>query len=97
MTTLMKATQPHWLGNKFVPVGTVLPEGHPEALEPFYEAYEIDDPADPAEVRAALDARATELGIRTDKRKSDDTVRTEIAAAEAAAAESEEDTSTEEE
>lgn len=95
MTTLMKAIQPHWLGNKFVPTGTVLPEGHPEALEAFYEAYEIDDPADPVEVRAALDARATELGVRTDKRKSDDTVRAEIAAAEAA--KNEEEASAEEE
>lgn len=87
MTTLMKATQPHHLGNKFVPVGTVLPEGHPEAIAAFYEAYEIDDPVDPAEVRAELDARATELGLKTDRRKSDDTVRAEIAAAEATVSE----------
>lgn len=87
MTTLMKAVQPHWLGNKFVPVGTVLPEGHPEAVGEFYEAYEIAEPVDPAAVRAELDARATELGLKTDKRKSDDTVRAEISAAEIAVAE----------
>jgi hypothetical protein len=83
MTTLMKAVQPHWLGNKFVPIGTVLPEGHPEAVGEFYEAYEIAEPADPIAERAALDARATELGLKTDRRKSDDTVRAEIVAAEA--------------
>jgi len=86
MTTLMKATQPHWLGNKFVPVGTVLPVGHGEAIEAFYEPYEVEDPIDPAEVRAELDTRAAELGLKIDRRKSDDTVRAEIAAAEASAA-----------
>ena len=60
MASLMKATQPHWLGNKFVPAGNVLPAGHSEALPEFYEAYEIEEapeldgqaPAAPGEKRA---------------------------------------------
>ena len=80
MTTLMKSNQPHWLGNKFVPIGTVLPEGHSEAIPAFYEPYEVEDPA-PA--RDVLQARARELGINRVGNKSDETLAREIAAAEA--------------
>ena len=79
MTTLMKSNQPHWLGNKFVPIGTVLPEGHSEAIPAFYEPYEVEDPA-PA--RDVLQARARELGINRVGNKSDETLAREIAAAE---------------
>ena len=80
MTTLMKATQPHWLGNKFVPIGSVLPEGHSEVIPAFYEAFEVEDPA-PA--RGVLQDRARELGIKRVGNKSDDRLAEEIAAAEA--------------
>lgn len=77
MATLMKSTQPHWLGNKFVPVGTVLPEGHSEAIPAFYEPYEVEDPAP---TRNALQDRARELGIKRVGNKSDDRLAEEIAA-----------------
>lgn len=44
MATLMRCTQPHWQGNKFVDAGTVLPEGHPEALPEFFEAFDVEVP-----------------------------------------------------
>ena len=46
MTTLMKATQPHWLGNDFVPAGNILPAGHKNAVPEFYEPYEVEDTPD---------------------------------------------------
>lgn len=78
MTTLMKCIQPHHQGDKYIPVGYVLPAGHPEVIDLYFEAYEIEVPLS----RDQLDARAAALGIKLDRRKSDDTVRAEIAAAE---------------
>jgi hypothetical protein len=44
MATLMRCTTPHWQGNKFVDVGTVLPEGHDEVIDEFFAPLEVDEP-----------------------------------------------------
>ncbi len=74
MATLMKNTQPHWQGNTFIPVGHVLPQGHPQAIPEFFESFEIEVPA----TRDALVQEAESLGIKVDKRWGDDRLRQEI-------------------
>lgn len=76
MTTLMRATQPHWLGNKFVPAGNVLPAGHAEALPEFYVEYEVEETPD----LDALRTQAENLGVKVDKRWGADRLGEEIAA-----------------
>jgi len=45
MAKLMRSTQAYWAGNKFVPAGTVLPEGHGDVVPEFYEEFEVAEPA----------------------------------------------------
>jgi hypothetical protein len=44
MATLMRCTMPHWQGDKFIDVGTVLPEGHDEVIAEFFTPFEVDEP-----------------------------------------------------
>lgn len=81
MATLMKSTQPHWQGNKFIPVGTVLPTGHPEAIPEFFEVFEVDEPVDPGAELEALRKAAKDAGVKIDNRWGPDRLREEIAKA----------------
>lgn len=78
MATLMRCTVPHWLGNKFVDSGTVLPAGHAEAIPAFYAVYEIEEPADPEAELDALRLVAEKAGVKVDKRWGADRLREEI-------------------
>jgi hypothetical protein len=35
---------PHWQGDKFIDVGTVLPEGHDDVIPEFFAPFEVDEP-----------------------------------------------------
>ena len=43
MTTFMRATQPYWLGDKFIAAGVLRPKGHPDVVDAFCEEIEIED------------------------------------------------------
>jgi hypothetical protein len=47
MTILMRCTEPHWQGNKFVARGTVLPAGHPDVIPEYFEVYDVGGEAEP--------------------------------------------------
>lgn len=79
MATLMRCTQPHWQGNTFVDVGTILPAGHSQAIPEFFEVYEVEDPG--TEELDALRAKAEAAGVKVDKRWGADRLYEEIAAA----------------
>ncbi len=38
----MRCTEPHYQGNKFIPRGTILPDGHPEIIPLFFEPFNVD-------------------------------------------------------
>ncbi len=44
--TLYRCTVPHFQGDQFIQVGTVLPEGSPQVIPMYFEAeeHEVDDP-----------------------------------------------------
>lgn len=57
-TILMRCTTPHWQGNKFIDAGTVRPQGHPEAIEAYFEPFVVDEP-EPAPKKTAAPKKAT--------------------------------------
>ena len=52
MTKFMKATQSVWLGDKFIPAGTLRPKGHPDVVEQFFEEIELEDTPTKAEPKS---------------------------------------------
>lgn len=40
---MMRCTEPVWLGDEFVAKDTLLPVGHPLAVEPYFTPIEIAD------------------------------------------------------
>lgn len=56
----MRCTTPHWQGNTFIDAGTVRPEGHPEVIPVFFEAFAVDEPAVEAEPRRGTSRRRAE-------------------------------------
>lgn len=59
MATLMRCTTPHWQGNTFIDAGTVRPEGHPQAIPAFFEAFAVEeDTPKPAAKKTTATAEA---------------------------------------
>jgi len=92
MATLMRCTMPHWQGNTFVDVGTVLPAGHSKAIPEFFDPYDVEDfdertaterEADANAELGRLQVEAEKAGVKVDKRWGADRLRDEIAKAEA--------------
>ena len=79
MATLMRCHTAVHLGDTFIPAGTILPAGHPNAIPSSFEVYEVEgmDDVDLDTLRA----QATELGVKVDKRWGADRLAEEIAAA----------------
>jgi len=57
MAKLMRCHTPHWQGNDFVKVGTVLPEGDPKAIPIYFEAFTVDEPEPAVEPEAAAEPK----------------------------------------
>ena len=79
MATLMRCHTAVHLGDTFIPAGTILPAGHPNAIPQNFEVYEVEGLED-VDVDA-LRAQAESLGIKVDKRWGADRLSEEIAAA----------------
>ncbi len=42
MARLMRCTESHWQGEKFIPQGTIRPEGHKEIIPVYFEPFDVD-------------------------------------------------------
>ena len=79
MATLMRCHTAVHLGDKFIPAGTILPAGHPDAVPQCFEVYEVEGREDVD--HDALRSQAERLGVKVDKRWGADRLTEEIAAA----------------